>query len=45
VLVASACDGKPLAASEGPLRLVVPGEIRAARSVRQLRALRVVGLP
>lgn len=45
VLVANACDGQPLAAADGPLRLVVPGEARAARSVRQLRALRVVGLP
>jgi hypothetical protein len=45
VLVASACDGKPLAADDGPLRLVVPGEVRAARSVRQLTALRVVALP
>ncbi|WP_017666594.1 molybdopterin-dependent oxidoreductase [Sandarakinorhabdus sp. AAP62] len=45
VLVASACDGKPLAAADGPLRLVVPGEARAARSVRQLKALRVVAAP
>jgi DMSO/TMAO reductase YedYZ molybdopterin-dependent catalytic subunit len=45
VLVATACDGKPLAQADGPLRLVVPGEVRAARSVRQLRALRVVSLP
>ena len=45
VLVATACDGQPLAAADGPMRLVVPGEARAARSVRQLRTLRVVGLP
>lgn len=45
VLVASACDGKALGETDGPLRLVVPGEVRAARSVRQLRALRVVTLP
>lgn len=45
VLVATACDGKPLSADDGPLRLVVPGEARAARSVRQLKALRVVALP
>jgi DMSO/TMAO reductase YedYZ molybdopterin-dependent catalytic subunit len=45
VLVASSCDGKPLGEADGPLRLVVPGEARAARSVRQLRALRVVALP
>jgi hypothetical protein len=45
VLVANACDGKALGAADGQLRLVVPGEVRAARSVRQLRALRVVALP
>lgn len=45
VLVATACDGKPLDTGSGPLRLVVPGETRAARSVRQQRALRVVSLP
>ncbi|OYQ30080.1 hypothetical protein CHU93_06995 [Sandarakinorhabdus cyanobacteriorum] len=41
VLIADRCDGKPMAAGDGPLRLVVPGEARAARSVRQLVALRV----
>lgn len=45
VLVADRCDGKPLAADDGPLRLVVPGEVRAARSVRQLQALRIQQLP
>ncbi len=45
VLVANRCDGKPLTDADGPLRLVVPGESRAARSVRQLRQLRVVALP
>ncbi len=45
VLVADRCDGKPLAAEDGPLRLVVPGEARAARSVRQLQALKVQQLP
>ena len=45
VLVANACDGKALDESDGPLRIVVPGEVRAARSVRQVRALRVVTLP
>lgn len=45
VLVATACDGKPLSQADGPVRLVVAGEVRAARSVRQLRALQVVGLP
>lgn len=45
VLIASACGGKPLAGEDGPLRLVVPGEARAARSVRQLRQLQIVALP
>jgi hypothetical protein len=42
VIVADRCDGKALGAEDGPLRLVVPGETRAARSVRQLVRLRVV---
>ncbi len=45
VLVADHCDGKPLAAADGPLRLVVPGEKRGARSVRQLIRLGVETLP
>lgn len=36
VLIADRCDGQPLPAADGPLRLVVPGDARAARSVRQL---------
>ena len=36
VLVADQCAGAALAAADGPLRLVVPGEKRGARSVRQL---------
>lgn len=43
VLVAEKCDAKPLAAADGPLRLVVEGEARGARSVRQLTG--VVLLP
>ena len=34
-LLADRRDGQPLAAAEGPLRLVVPGEKRHARWVRQ----------
>ncbi len=34
-----------LAADDGPLRLVVPGEARAARSLRGLVGLAVVALP
>ena len=39
------CDGEPLDAEAGPLRLVVPGEARAARSVRQVRAITVIVAP
>ena len=45
VFVVDRCAGAPLAAEDGPLRLVVPGEVRAARSVRQLVALRVAAVP
>jgi hypothetical protein len=45
VLVARRCDGQALSTQEKTLRLVVAGEARAARSVRQLQALRVVQLP
>ncbi len=45
VFVVDRCAGAPLAAEDGPLRLIVPGEARAARSVRQLVALRVAALP
>ncbi len=37
VLVADRCGGVSLGEAAGPLRLVVPGDGRAARSVRQLR--------
>lgn len=40
-IVATRCDGKPLDAEAGPYRLVVPGEARAARSVRQLESLEI----
>ena len=39
VIVADAVDGKPLDAHEGPLRLVVAGDNREARSERNLVAL------
>ncbi len=39
VLLVDRRDGKPLADSEGPLRLVAPAEARPARWVRQVRAL------
>lgn len=42
VLVADRRDGAPLAAGDGPLRLVVATDARAARWVRQLTTLRLV---
>jgi hypothetical protein len=45
VLLVDRCDGAALPADDGPLRLVAPGEARAARSVRQLKRLRVIVLP
>jgi DMSO/TMAO reductase YedYZ molybdopterin-dependent catalytic subunit len=41
ILLADKRDGKPLAASEGPLRIVVPDEKRTARWVRQLGSLTI----
>ena len=34
-------DGKPLSHKDGPFQLVVPGEKRSARWVRQLTALKI----
>jgi hypothetical protein len=45
VLVADHCDGKPLSDADGPVRLVAAGEVRAARSVRQLTKLTATTLP
>jgi hypothetical protein len=41
VYVATKRDGKPLSDKDGPFQLVVPGEKRAARWVRQVTALRI----
>jgi DMSO/TMAO reductase YedYZ molybdopterin-dependent catalytic subunit len=41
ILLADRRDGKPLSASEGPLRVIVPGEKRHSRWVRQVIVLRV----
>jgi len=41
ILLADRRDGTPLSAEEGPLRIVVPGEKRPARWVRQVRELRI----
>lgn len=44
IIVADTIDGKPLSASQGPLRIVVPKDTRAARSIRMLERLEVVRL-
>ena len=41
VLLVDRCDGKPLDAKEGPLRIVATGEKRHSRWVRQVVALKV----
>jgi DMSO/TMAO reductase YedYZ molybdopterin-dependent catalytic subunit len=41
VLLADRRDGEPLSAREGPLQIIVPGEKRHARWVRQVTALGV----
>jgi hypothetical protein len=45
VSVVDACDGKPLDDRDGPLRLLVPGDARPARGVRQLRSIDVTDAP
>lgn len=42
ILLADACDGKPLPDSNGPLQIIVPDEKRHARWVRQVKSLTVV---
>lgn len=42
ILLAGKVDGHPLDGKQGPFRIVVPGETRMARWVRQVTALRVV---
>ena len=39
ILLADRKGGQPLGAFEGPLRVIVPGEKRPARWVRQVRVL------
>jgi DMSO/TMAO reductase YedYZ molybdopterin-dependent catalytic subunit len=45
VLVADTMDGVPLAAKQGPFRLVAPHEKRPARWVRMLKSITVVRAP
>jgi DMSO/TMAO reductase YedYZ molybdopterin-dependent catalytic subunit len=42
VLVADTVDGVALAEGQGPLRLIVPGDRRAARWVRNLKSITIV---
>jgi DMSO/TMAO reductase YedYZ molybdopterin-dependent catalytic subunit len=42
IVLADSSDGKPLAETEGPFRLVIPTDKLGARSVRMLRRLRIV---
>jgi len=45
ILVADTIDGAPLAANEGPFKLVAPHEKRPARWVRMLKSLTIVQIP
>ncbi|NJR63352.1 MAG: hypothetical protein HC769_33990 [Cyanobacteria bacterium CRU_2_1] len=42
VLLSDRRDGQPLAGNEGPLRLVIPGDQRQARWIRQIIQMRVL---
>lgn len=41
-IIATSCDGKPLEPDAGPYRLVVGGEARPARSVRQIDSIAII---
>lgn len=42
IIIADKRDGKPLSATDGPWRVIVPGEKRGARWVRQVVGLRIL---
>jgi hypothetical protein len=44
IILADKRDGKPLDAKEGPWRIVVPGDKRPARWVRQVTTFRIVAV-
>ncbi len=44
ILIADTADGRPLTASQGPLRLVVPADKKGSRAVRMLERFSVVRL-
>jgi hypothetical protein len=45
VFLADRCNGAPMAAPEGPFRLIVLGDGRPARSARQVISISVLRLP
>jgi hypothetical protein len=45
VLLADARDGAPFSAHDGPFRLIVPGEKRNARWIRQVTSVDVEDIP
>jgi hypothetical protein len=45
VVLTNRCNGAALDADDGPWRLIVPGEARPARWVRQVESIRVVDAP
>ncbi|HEY2709148.1 MAG TPA: molybdopterin-binding oxidoreductase [Caulobacteraceae bacterium] len=45
IVLADRCNGGPMAAPEGPFRLVVEGDLRPARSARQVTSISVLRLP
>jgi hypothetical protein len=44
IILADKRDGKPLDAKEGPFRMVVPGDKRPARWIRQVTTLKVIAV-
>jgi hypothetical protein len=45
IILADTVDGAPLTAEDGPFRLVAEGDVRPARSVRQVSAVQIVRFP
>jgi hypothetical protein len=44
IIVADTVDGQPLAAQQGPVRIVAPKDTRRARSIRMLERIEVIRL-
>jgi hypothetical protein len=45
IILADTVDGAPLKAEDGPFRLVAEGDVRPARSVRQVTTAQIVPFP